>query len=897
MEASAHVNSLAARVRILRALPGQLTAARLADPAAALAALAAIDAHLLLTADSAAADDAASRADRDAVAAGSEALDRFVTHVERACEAKGAGGDLASRATAATLLGRCARDCAPRRFVTSFGRWGERLQGIVKPDKSSDATVAAVAAARAMCEILRRAGAMMDVPGVRKEAATVVQKALPSILQWLDEDGDGSTAALEFIRAALVGHPAALRPRADALETALVRAVYLRDANTAVRDDACECVALMPRTGALPSRGGGGATADSAQSWSSTCRRVLIATHAALDTALDGAEPMNAGATSKHKLVPAGEEPPPPLGMDMADVKETPSSPVALRRAIALLRVLSAMLRHALPTANAAPVPAELIVSIAQRTLDCDGAAIPAAPGLPAVALRVETLAALPDAHVAAADVVAALVQCGGVAMTSLAGPVARLVDSCLRRGDGSGRRKGGVAGAGAGWGTCAGVRAAMYAVAASTARHMGAGAASGDLAAAVMPSAARDAVFGWDGSGAVGASSSAAAAADRASKAASADGPGGKKRKKGKGGAWGTAGAAEMEEYIASGGLIDRRGGSAGGASSAATAAVRAAALDCIEAVLTAAGASLKPSVRTLADAAAAEAASSAVIAATQAPSSPAAVEASSAASVAVRRAAYDALLASVLAPRPFRPTNLALASALFRRARLADPALASVAARAALCVEAVVHPAAPPLHPRAIAPPRELYGGVDAVANGAWDDGAGAGAGREIAWGDGPTWGDEKDAEEEPPGKARKREEEVEADEDDEMAEEEEEEGDAENPTAVPKAEPEPAVETESAPVSPTSPTRRSRRRSGGAVPATEPPTLEPAPATKKGKAAAKRKTAAEKKVEVDAVEEKKVEVAKPAVRPSLGSGKAAVQVQLSDSDSDGELPEIVV
>ena len=30
MEASAHVNSLAARVRILRALPGQLTAARLA---------------------------------------------------------------------------------------------------------------------------------------------------------------------------------------------------------------------------------------------------------------------------------------------------------------------------------------------------------------------------------------------------------------------------------------------------------------------------------------------------------------------------------------------------------------------------------------------------------------------------------------------------------------------------------------------------------------------------------------------------------------------------------------------------------------------------------------------------------------------------------------------------
>ena len=168
------------------------------------------------------------------------------------------------------------------------------------------------------------------------------------------------------------------------------------------------------------------------------------------------------------------------------------------------------------------------------------------------------------------------------------------------------------------------------------------------------------------------------------------------------------------MEEYIASGGLIDRRGGVAGGGFAAATAAVRAAALDCLEAVLTSAGAALKPSVRTLADAAAAEAASAAVAQATAPPSSPAFLEASTDAQLAVRAAAYDALLASVLAPRPFRPTNLALASALFRRARTFDPALARVAGRAMLCLEAVVHPAAPPLHPRAIAPPREvLYGG----------------------------------------------------------------------------------------------------------------------------------------------------------------------------------------
>ena len=109
MEASAHVNSLAARARILRALPGQLTPAKLADPAASLAAIRALDAFCLTAADAIDAHDAASRADRDAIEDASEALDRFVAHVERACDPRG-GGDLASRAAAATLLGRCARD-------------------------------------------------------------------------------------------------------------------------------------------------------------------------------------------------------------------------------------------------------------------------------------------------------------------------------------------------------------------------------------------------------------------------------------------------------------------------------------------------------------------------------------------------------------------------------------------------------------------------------------------------------------------------------------------------------------------------------------------------------------------------------------------------------------------
>ena len=104
---------------------------------------------------------------------------------------------------------------------------------------------------------------------------------------------------------------------------------------------------------------------------SSTCRRALIAVHANLDLALEGAEPMNAGASSKAKLEPAGEEPPPPIGFDAAAEMDgangRPSSPVALRRAIVMLRAIAAMLRAALPTASPAPVPAELILAAARR--------------------------------------------------------------------------------------------------------------------------------------------------------------------------------------------------------------------------------------------------------------------------------------------------------------------------------------------------------------------------------------------------------------------------------------------------------------------------------------------------------------------------------------------------
>jgi hypothetical protein len=436
--------------------------------------------------------------------------------------------------------------------------------------------------------------------------------------------------------------------------------------------------------------------------------------------------------------------------------KESSRQETRLDRATRLFGLLAEQLRAPFPSAQGVPVAADLVLGAVRRALAADGAGVAVAPGLPATAAPAEALAALPAAHVAACDALAALLEAGGGACVRLAGPVARALDGVLRAGAGGGTNSDAYRGRRTGNGdgvskpsTCASIRAAAYRAAAAAARALGPASAAGELALFVVPHAARDAVFGWGSGGdeSSPASGTAARGVDAKTKMS-------KSRKKGAGGAWGRAGADEMDAYLAAGGLMDRRGGLAGGGLGHNADFVREAALDALEAIVTSGGAMLPANVRTLADAAAAEAASKAVLAATAGYGSGTtqSLESRSPMAVRARRAAYALLLASTLAPRPFRATNLPLAASVFRAARVKDAALSAEAARAALAVEALLHPAAPPLHPRAIAPPRrDMNGGV---SDGMYETGAFGNDGfGGASWGgdDGivarkraPAWGD---------------------------------------------------------------------------------------------------------------------------------------------------------
>ena len=861
-DAAIHVYSPAAAPRILRALPAQLSPSRLAAGASVTAVSAAVDLHNLLceTSDPA---DAPSRAEADVVRAHAAALDDYVAHVESLAESS--RPDPSKRA-AAILLGQLCRDCAPRRFVTSLARWAAALVALVKPDKDALPTPVARGAARAVRHLLDRAASMMDVPGVRKEAATVAQRAATTAARWLDDVGidDPSLAAdaLALIRAALHGHPAALRPRVDALERTLVETMCLA-VDPDVVAAAVECVVATPRAGAVAGASAGeGAVADAATAWSSLARRIAIAAHDVLDVALRGAEPTDASSSARAALLPPGEtKTPPPFGGDANPAVARVDGARAVFRATRLLECLAALLRASFPNA-AVPVPADVVLALATRAASPDGAAVAAAPGLPSVAIPAETLAAFPALHVAAANLTTALVRCGGGTIARLAGAVARRVESNVRAGggieDGAGKSR--VA-------TCASSRAATYRLAAAAARAFGPAYAANELAAVVVPAAAADAVGGWRGVGSsVGSNGGRAAFAAAASRRASAANVSSKRRKKG--GAWGQAGAEEMEAFLAAGGLLDRRGGTAGGSAGAAAYAVRAAALDALDATLVAGGAAMSPRLRTLADAAVAEAAASAVAAATAAPSTAAFVEATSPAAIAARRAAYDALLSSTLAPRAFRPENLPLAVATFRAARRADPALGDRAGRALLTLEAMMHPAAPPLHASAIAPPRaerNAGGGMGGLVAAWGDDGEGFGTGPSERGGwrarEEPNWGGDDDDESEEEEEEEEEEELVKEVEDVEMDTE-----DAEAPQAarttksasepdakldVRESEPDATDATEPAPepapeVSPTTRSTRGRSKVASAPESAK----TPAKASKPKRLTAKEKRAAEAK-----------------------------------------------
>ena len=115
-DAAVHVHSAAAKLRILRVLPGVLSDARLASGADCATAEAAVRHHNLLCETF---EDGS-----DAAAHHAAAVDVYLTHLESLAVPH---ANAHAKVAACVLLAQACLECAPRRFVASLGRWGAAL--------------------------------------------------------------------------------------------------------------------------------------------------------------------------------------------------------------------------------------------------------------------------------------------------------------------------------------------------------------------------------------------------------------------------------------------------------------------------------------------------------------------------------------------------------------------------------------------------------------------------------------------------------------------------------------------------------------------------------------------------------------------------------------------------
>jgi hypothetical protein len=115
-DAAVHVHSAAAKPRILRALPGVLSDARLASGADCATAEAAVRHHNLLCETF---DEGSNAAAHHAAA-----VDVYLEHLESLAVPHASEH---AKMAACRLLEQACLECGPRRFVASLGRWGAAL--------------------------------------------------------------------------------------------------------------------------------------------------------------------------------------------------------------------------------------------------------------------------------------------------------------------------------------------------------------------------------------------------------------------------------------------------------------------------------------------------------------------------------------------------------------------------------------------------------------------------------------------------------------------------------------------------------------------------------------------------------------------------------------------------
>ncbi|GAB2272033.1 hypothetical protein Dimus_006856 [Dionaea muscipula] len=319
------------------------------------------------------------------------------------------------------LLGVTCCECSASRFLRSYAVWFDELLSHIQLAGGSQ--FVKVASCASASDLLTRLGGFSIA---KKDGTSLAGKLVPSILKLLNEDRSAAVwgVAASLLLTIITFFPSSVHRHHDNVETALVSKIVTGNCSTDLLEKFARCLALLPK-----SRG-------DADSWFQLLQKILLSISFQLNEALEGLEEESKRGEAFVLLVQPGKDPPPPLGGQTVGKDASSTLADTSRQSLvsiisSLMQCCSTMLTSSYPVQVTVPVRPLLV--IIQRVLLVDGS-LPQSFPYTTVMQQEFVCHHLPTLHHYSLEVLAAVVKGIHSQLLPHAADIVRLLLGYLRR-------------------------------------------------------------------------------------------------------------------------------------------------------------------------------------------------------------------------------------------------------------------------------------------------------------------------------------------------------------------------------------------------------------------------------------------------------------------------------
>nr|XP_009403178.1 PREDICTED: proline-, glutamic acid- and leucine-rich protein 1 [Musa acuminata subsp. malaccensis]XP_018683559.1 PREDICTED: proline-, glutamic acid- and leucine-rich protein 1 [Musa acuminata subsp. malaccensis] len=320
-----------------------------------------------------------------------------------------------------SLLGVSCEECSSARFMASYSLWFQKLLlGIQIPSSSSFVKVAVCAS---LSDFFTR---LTGFSNLKKDATNLSGKVILLVLELLNESESDAVleGVLDLLYVILMFFPPVHR-HYDNVEAALVSKILSAKSNADLSRKIARCLALLPRI------------KGDEDSWSIMMQKIIIEIDMLLSNALEGLEGETKGSTVVRLLIPPGKDPPSRLGVQ-SRLREASELPTKMFHELifptisTLMHCCCLMLTNPFPTQVSVPV--RPLVAMLGRVLTVDGSVRGSFMPFTTVMHQELICVELPALHLDTLDLLIAVVKGVRSQLLPHAANVARILTEYFRR-------------------------------------------------------------------------------------------------------------------------------------------------------------------------------------------------------------------------------------------------------------------------------------------------------------------------------------------------------------------------------------------------------------------------------------------------------------------------------